>query len=73
LGCGEEYMAVITTKVPEYISNKPAPQKAKTLTQAIDDIKKEAVAWGGEIVSEKVYESGGRMRQIEVKMVFKVH
>lgn len=52
---------------------KPVVSKAKTLTQAIDDIKKEAVNWGGEIVSEKVYESGGRMRQIEVKMVFKVH
>jgi hypothetical protein len=65
-------MAIITTKAPEYTS-KPAPAKAKTLTQAIDDIKKEAVAWGGEIVSEKTYESGGRMRQVEVKMVFKVH
>jgi hypothetical protein len=61
------------TKVPEYTSKIESKPKAKTLTQAIDDIKKEAVAWGGEIVSEKTYESGGRMRQVEVKMVFKVH
>ncbi len=47
--------------------------KAKTLPQAIEDIKKEAVAWGGEITSEKTFESQGRLRQIEVRMVFKVH
>ena len=64
-------MGVITTKI-ESIS-KSTVSKAKTLTQAIDDIKREAVAWGGEIVSEKTYESGGRMRQVEVKMVFKIH
>ena len=66
-------MAVITSKGPEYTYKSEPKSKAKTLTQAIDDIKKEAVAWGGEIVSETTYESGGRMRQVEVKMLFKVH
>ena len=70
------YQAVVgyanTQKTIDFLSFH-TEEWQQQLTQAIEDIKKEAVSWGGEITSEKTYESQGKLRQIEVKMVFKVH
>jgi (p)ppGpp synthase/HD superfamily hydrolase len=47
--------------------------KAKTLTQAIEDIKKEIMAWGGSIETINTLESNGKIQEISMKIKFKVH
>ena len=47
--------------------------KAKTLTQAIEDIKKEIMAWGGTIESVGQVDSNGKIQEISMKIKFKVH
>ena len=55
---------------PEF---KAVESKAKTLTQAIEDIKKEIMAWGGTIETINILESDHKIREISMKIKFKVH
>ena len=55
---------------PEF---KTVESKAKTLTQAIEDIKKEIMAWGGTIETINTLESNGKIQEISMKIKFKVH
>lgn len=55
---------------PEF---KEQQVKAKTLTQAIEDIKKEIMAWGGSIETINTLESNGKIQEISMKIKFKVH
>jgi hypothetical protein len=47
--------------------------KAKTLVQAIEDLKKEIMAWGGSIESISQLDSNGKVQEISMKIKFKVH
>jgi len=47
--------------------------KAKTLTQAIEDLKAEIMAWGGSIESIGQVDANGKVQEISMKIKFKVH
>ena len=57
---------------PTGTATKPE-SKAKTLTQAIEDLKKEIMAWGGIIESISQLDSNGKVQEISMKIKFKVH
>jgi hypothetical protein len=49
------------------------PKKSKSFDEIVSDIKAEAEKWGGEVEWEKFYSTGGRLRQMDIKLTFKFH
>jgi hypothetical protein len=49
------------------------PSKAKTLSQAIEDLKKEIMAWGGTIETITTMEANGKVQETVMKIKFRMH
>ena len=47
--------------------------KGKTIHNVVEDIKKDAMDWGGSVEAEKTYEVSGKIREITLIIKFKVH